>query len=139
VTELGGRARSELIIFAINGRQLLPSAETEVAPSVLWFPSIQCIERKQDLAGLTPKDCFIPTEPVEGAAGQIGKTQKAARKVCGGIDRFPPGAGHDFRSFRSVCDAMRRPIAVAIDRVAEQRIDQRPRVRVNLAGLPEFT
>jgi hypothetical protein len=53
----------------------------------LWFATIQCIESKQDLAGLAPKERFIPAKPVERVAGQIGQTQKAtcevARKIAG--------------------------------------------------------
>ena len=63
----------------------LPTANTETAPSFLWFATIQCIESKQDLAGLAPKGCFIPAKPVERVAWQIGQTQKTTRKVGGGI------------------------------------------------------
>jgi hypothetical protein len=45
---------------------------TESASPVLWFSSIQSIEREQDLPCLAPKDCFIPAQPVEWVAGQIG-------------------------------------------------------------------
>jgi len=40
--------------------------------SFLWFATIQGIESKQDLAGLAPKDCFIPAQPVERVAWEIG-------------------------------------------------------------------
>jgi hypothetical protein len=36
------------------------AANPETGPSVLWFAAIQGIKGKQDLAGLAPKDCFIP-------------------------------------------------------------------------------
>jgi len=37
----------------------LPATDTETASSILWFATIQCIESKQDLAGLASKDRFI--------------------------------------------------------------------------------
>jgi hypothetical protein len=48
------------IFVAFIGRQVLSATITETTPSILWFATIQCIEGKQDLAGLAPKDCFIP-------------------------------------------------------------------------------
>jgi hypothetical protein len=71
----------------------LTVTDTQTAPSILWFATIQCIEGKQDLADLAPKDCFIPAEPVEDEAGQIGEAQKATCEVGGRIDRFRLGAG----------------------------------------------
>ena len=71
----GGSGASTVV--ASVGRQVLPAMDTETAASFLWFAAIQCIESKQDLAGLAPKDCFIPAKPVERVAGQIGQTQKA--------------------------------------------------------------
>ena len=86
------------------GRQALPTADTETAPSVLWFAAIQGIKRKQDLAVLAPKGCFISAEAVERVVGQIGETQKATRELSGGIggkfDRFRRGAS-DRILFRS--------------------------------------
>jgi hypothetical protein len=76
---------------------------------------MQCIESKQVLARLAPKDCFIPAESVERVAGQIGQTQKATCEVGGGIDRFRPRAGS---GFRSVCDAVRCSIGVGIDKIS---------------------
>ena len=70
-------------------RQVSPATDTETAPSLLWFATIQCIESKQDLASLAPKDCFIPAKPVERVAGQIGQTQKATCEVGGGINGRP--------------------------------------------------
>ena len=58
----------------------------ETPPPLLWFTTIQRIESEQDLAGLAPKDCFIPAKPVERVAGQIGQTQKATCEVGGGIN-----------------------------------------------------
>jgi hypothetical protein len=37
----------------------LPVIDKEAAPSLLGFATVQCIERKQDLAGLAPEDSFI--------------------------------------------------------------------------------
>jgi len=62
------------IVVATVGRQVAPVSDPETVPSLLWFPAIQCIESKQDLAGLAPKECFIPAKPVERVAGQIGQT-----------------------------------------------------------------
>ena len=66
-----GRSGSSIVVASADG-QVLPATDTETAPSLLWFATIQCIESKQDLAGLAPKDCFIPAKPVERIAGQIG-------------------------------------------------------------------
>ena len=63
----GGSGSSKVV--ASVGRQVLPATDTETAPSVLWFATIQCIESKQDLAGLAPKGCFIPAKPVERIGG----------------------------------------------------------------------
>ena len=56
-------------LIALIGRQFSSAADAETAPSVMWFATIQCIESKQDLAGLAPKDCFISAESVERVAG----------------------------------------------------------------------
>ena len=106
---MGGSGGS--IVVAFIRRQVLPAADTETAPSLLWVATIQCIESKQDLAGLAPKDCFIPAKPVERVAGQIGQTQKATCEVGGGINGFRPRAGP---GFRSVCDALRCSIGVGV-------------------------
>ena len=83
-------------------------AETETAPSLLWFAAIQGIESKQDPAGLAPQGCFIAAEAIEREVGQIGQTQKATRKVSvgfdGRFDRFRPRVGY---GFCSVGDAVR--------------------------------
>ena len=71
----GGSGSS--IVVASVGRRVLPATDTETASSLLWLATIQCIESKQDLAGLAPKDCFVSAKPVERVAGQIGQTQKA--------------------------------------------------------------
>ena len=39
------------------------------------------IERKQDLADLPPKCCFVSTQPVECEVGQIDEMQKATREL----------------------------------------------------------
>jgi hypothetical protein len=67
------------------------------------------------LADLAPKDRFIPAEPVEREAGQIGEAQKATRKVCGGIGTFRAGVG---RGLRPGCDAVRCLIGLGIDLVS---------------------
>jgi hypothetical protein len=90
------------------------AADAETTPSILRFAPIQCVEGKQDLADLAPKDCFIPAEPVECKVGQIGEAQKATREVGGRIDRFWAGAGH---GFRPSSDAVRCSIRVGVDRV----------------------
>ena len=64
----------------------------DTAPSFLWFAAIQGIERKQDLADLAPKGCFISAEAVEREVGQIGKTQKATRELSGRIDGYRDSA-----------------------------------------------
>ena len=73
----------------------MPAAEVEVATSVLRSSSAQCIERKNDLASLTPKDGFVSAKPVERIAWQIGETQKATREVGARIGRIWRGAGCD--------------------------------------------
>ena len=62
-----------------SAKWALPATDTEAAPFILWLATIQCIESKQDLASLAPKNCFIPAKPVERIAGQIGEAQKATR------------------------------------------------------------
>jgi hypothetical protein len=63
-----GRSGSSIVVASV-GRQILPAPDTEAAPSLLWFATTQCIESKQDLAGLAPKGCFIPAKPVERIGG----------------------------------------------------------------------
>ena len=65
-----------LVVVSV-GRQVLPATSTVPVCSLLRFATIQCIQSKQDLAGLAPKDCFIPAKPVERVARQIGQAQKA--------------------------------------------------------------
>jgi len=76
---------------------VLPATDTEAATSILWFATIQCIESKQDLTSLAPKNCFIPATPVVRIAGQIGEAQKATREVGGEINGFWPRAGPHFQ------------------------------------------
>jgi hypothetical protein len=64
-------SRSSIVVASV-GRQVLPAPDTETAPSLVWFVTIQCIESKQDLTGLAPKVRFIPAQPVERIAWQIG-------------------------------------------------------------------
>jgi hypothetical protein len=126
------------MVVAFIYRQVVPATDREAPPSILWFATIQCIERNQDLAGLAPKDGFIAAEPVERVAGQIGQSQKATREVGGGINGFRPSAG---LGFRFVCDAVRCSIAVGIDKIslAEPCVDNFLRFWLSLAALPEFT
>jgi len=44
------------IVVAPVGQQVLPTTDTEAAPSLLWFATTQRIVSKQDLAGLPPQD-----------------------------------------------------------------------------------
>jgi hypothetical protein len=106
----------------VGPRSSIPATYTVTAPSILWFATIQCVEGKQDLADLAPQDRFIPAEPIEREAGQIGQAQEAAGEVGGGIDGFRLGAGH---SFRSSCNGGRGSIGVGIDRASpgEHRVD----------------
>ena len=69
---LARQSRLFAIVVVSVGRRVLPAVDTETAAFLLWFAAIQCIESKQDLAGLAPKDCFIPAKPIERVAGQIG-------------------------------------------------------------------
>ena len=41
----------------------------EVGNSVQWPAATQRVQREQDLSGLAPKCCLVPTEPVKGVAG----------------------------------------------------------------------
>jgi hypothetical protein len=65
----------------------LPVIDKEAAPSLLGFATVQCIERKQDPAGLAPQGCFIAAEAIEREVGQIGETQEATRKFSVGFNR----------------------------------------------------
>jgi hypothetical protein len=56
--------------------------------SILRFVAIQGIKRKEDLADLAPKGCFISAEAIERVIGQIGETQKATRELSGLMDRW---------------------------------------------------
>jgi hypothetical protein len=42
------------IVVALVGRWFWPAADAETTASLLWFATIQCVESKQDLAGLAP-------------------------------------------------------------------------------------
>ena len=126
------------IVVVSVGRPVLPATNTETTASLLRFATIQCIESEQDLAGLAPKERFIPAKPVERVAGQIGQTQKATCEVDGGIIGFRPRAGP---GFRSVCGAVRRLIGVGIHRISpsEPCVDNFLRLWLSLAALPELT
>jgi hypothetical protein len=49
-------------VVALDGREFARAAGTGTAPPILWFATTQCVEGKQDLADLTPKDRFISAE-----------------------------------------------------------------------------
>ena len=42
------------IVVAFIGRQVLPATDTQTAPSLLRFATIQCIESEQDPTSLAP-------------------------------------------------------------------------------------
>ena len=74
---MGGLGTS--IVVASVGQVGLAGYRHGSGALYLVFATIQCIESKQDLASLAPKNCFIPAKPVERIAGQIGEAQKATR------------------------------------------------------------
>ena len=117
-----------------HSRQVLPTADKETAPSILWFAAIQGIKRNQDLADLPPKDCFVAAEAVEGAVGQNGKTQIAPREFSVwtrmGCNRIRHVARLRFRR-----DAVWRRTIVEMVRVRKASIDNFTRGWVNSAGL----
>jgi len=53
------------------------------AHSLLWFSSIQCIERKENPTGLTPECGLISAEAIECKIREIGQTQKAVGELDG--------------------------------------------------------
>jgi hypothetical protein len=59
-------------------------SKSATAHALLWFTPIQCIEREENPAGLTPKIGFISTQPIQREIGQISQTQKAASELCSG-------------------------------------------------------
>ena len=66
------RVDLDLNIRRVHRSAGVPATDREAPPSILWVATIQCIERKQDLAGLAPKDGLIAAKPVERVAGKIG-------------------------------------------------------------------
>ena len=60
--------------------------------SFLRLPAVQGVERKQNLACLTPKVCFVAAQPIEGEVGQIGQTQKALGELDNWTISFDPKA-----------------------------------------------
>ena len=113
----------------------MPAAEVEMATSVLRSSSAQCIERKHDLASLTPKNGFVSAKPVERIAWQIGETQKATREVGARIGRIWRGAGC---GPPPACQVVRCAIAVGRVSPSEQRVERLTRLCLSLAALPEF-
>jgi len=70
---MGGLGNS--IVTASTGRWALPATDSETAPSLSWFATIQGIECKQDPADVSPQRCFISAEAVECIIGQIDETR----------------------------------------------------------------
>ena len=64
-------------LFAPDASECLSAGKTETPHSLLWFASIQIVERKQNLPGLAPKNSFIATEAVESIIRQIAEPQEA--------------------------------------------------------------
>ena len=58
-----------------------PPADTEGAPSIRWFAAIQGIKRKQDLAALAPKGCFISAEAVEHITASIKRNRFGTKRA----------------------------------------------------------
>jgi hypothetical protein len=58
-------------------------SKSVMAHSLLWFTPIQCIERKENPTGLTPKYGLISAEAIECKIRQISQTQKAAGELDG--------------------------------------------------------
>ena len=82
---MGGSVSS--IVVASIGRQVLPATDPETPASLLWFATIQGMEREQDLTGLAPKDGFIPAQTVERV------TSPTIRELaCRCSIRFPAGS-----------------------------------------------
>jgi hypothetical protein len=78
----------------------------------MWFAAIQGVKRKQDLAGLAPKRCFISAEAIDRVVGRIGETQSNARaqhRIDIRLDGFRHGARHGVCSIR---DTVRCRIAM---------------------------
>ena len=88
------------MLIARRPYQLLPAADAEMAPSILWMAAIQVVQRKQDLGDLAPESCFVSAEAIECEVRKIGETQKATGEISGRIDGrfsgFRPGAGSGF-------------------------------------------
>jgi hypothetical protein len=105
----------------------LPAGNTEAAPSIPWLAAIQGVKCKQDLAGLTPKGCFISAKAIERVVRQICETQKATGELSGGVNarffyRFWHGAGDGFCSASDVWQS-RVSVETARFDPPEQRID----------------
>ena len=114
----------------------MPIAEVEMVTSVLGSSSAQFIERKHNLASLTPKDGFVSAKPVERMAWQIGETQKATREFGARIGRIQRGAGCG----PAPASRIVQWCAIAVGRVSpsERRIGRLARACLGLAVLPEF-
>src|SRR5439155_1030898 len=79
------------IIVVPVGSLVWAAAHAKTGPSFPWLATIQGGERKEDLASLAPKRCFIPAQSIERVARQVSETQIALREVCGAVVRIRPG------------------------------------------------
>jgi hypothetical protein len=98
---------------------------------------MQCIERKQDLTDLAPKDCFISAKTIERVDGQIGQAQKATCKVSRRLDSIRSRTGLVSQSIRAT---MWRLIdAIEGIGLSVSRRDNVMRLGSSFAALPGFT
>ena len=54
----------------------------------LRLPPVQMVEHHENLARLPPQRVLISAEPIQRVVREIGKTQKATRRLGGGTDKF---------------------------------------------------
>ena len=52
-----------------------------------WLSSVQALQRKQDLTGLTPKSGLIAAQPIERIAWQIGQANKGVGEIVGLVSK----------------------------------------------------
>jgi hypothetical protein len=50
-----------------------------------WLSSIQALQRKQDLTGLTPKRGLIAAQPIERIGWQVGQANKGVGEIVGSV------------------------------------------------------
>ena len=132
--EFAARLLGGSIIVMPVGSLVWAAAHAKTGPSLPWLATIQGGERKEDLASLAPKRCFIPTEAVKRVAGQIGETQKAPSEVRGLVCKIPIRAQGSFRIFCDVvCIILSRPLLIGSVRPNIALIILRVIVLVSLA------